>query len=284
MQKNSISKEINNDEISDKSEKKQISKKVKKGIFGYSFWQILEYFIVYSILGYVIETLYGLLTKGVIESRQSMLYGPFCCIYGLGAICLLCIPKSAKKNNWTLFIAGFIIGSVVEYIVSWVGEVIFNIKWWDYSNFPLNINGRVCVYFSIFWGILTICLNKVINPTVDKVLGKVPIKILHVLTVIIMVFMGFDFIISSFALKMFETRLIYNYNLEVQGAEDYYEKYLDIYQNNSGLKEFVDKVFSDEKMLKTFPNIKFTLHDGSILLVKDILTDIKPYYIKVFDV
>ena len=284
MQKNSISKEINNDEISDNSEKKQISKKVKKGIFGYSFWQIFEYFIVYSILGYVIETLYGLLTKGVIESRQSMLYGPFCCIYGLGAICLLCIPKSAKKNNWTLFIAGFIIGSVVEYIVSWVGEVIFNIKWWDYSNFPLNINGRVCVYFSIFWGILTICLNKVINPTVDKVLGKVPIKILHVLTVIIMVFMAFDFIISSFALKMFETRLIYNYNLEVQGAEDYYEKYLDIYQNNPGLKEFVDKVFSDEKMLKTFPNIKFTLQDGSILLVKDILTDIKPYYIKVFDV
>ena len=284
MQKNSISKEINNDEISDNSEKKQISKKVKKGIFGYSFWQILEYFIVYSIWGYVIETLYGLLTKGVIESRQSMLYGPFCCIYGLGAICLLCIPKPAKKNNWTLFIAGFIIGSVVEYIVSWVGEVIFNIKWWDYSNFPLNINGRVCVYFSIFWGILTICLNKVINPTVDKVLGKVPMKILHVLTVIIMIFMAFDFIISSFALKMFETRLIYNYNLEVQGAEDYYEKYLDIYQNNPGLKEFVDKVFSDEKMLKTFPNIKFTLHDGSILLVKDILTDIKPYYIKVFDV
>ena len=282
MQKSKITKNETN--TSDTNESNKISKKVKKGIFGYSFRQMLEYFIVYSILGYVIETLYGLLTKGVIESRQSMLYGPFCCIYGLGAICLLCIPKSAKKNNWTLFIAGFIIGSVVEYVVSWVGEVIFNIKWWDYSNFPLNINGRVCVYFSIFWGILTICLNKVINPTVDKVLGKIPIKVLHVLTVIIMVFMAFDFIISSFALKMFETRLIYNYNLEVQGAEDYYEKYLDIYQNNPGLKEIVDKVFSDEKMLKTFPNIKFTLQDGSILLVKDILTDIKPYYIKVFDV
>ena len=282
MQKSKITKNETN--TPDTNESNKISKKVKKGIFGYSFRQIVEYFIVYSILGYVIETLYGLLTKGVIESRQSILYGPFCCIYGLGAICLLCIPKSAKKNNWTLFIAGFIIGSVVEYVVSCVGEVIFNIKWWDYSNFPLNINGRVCVYFSIFWGILTICLNKVINPTVDKVLGKIPIKVLNVLTVIIMVFMAFDFIISSFALKMFETRLIYNYNLEVQGAEDYYEKYLDIYQNNPGLKEFVDKVFSDEKMLKTFPNIKFTLQDGSILLVKDILTDIKPYYIKVFDV
>lgn len=284
MQKNKISKEVKNDEIINNSEKKQISKKVKKGIFGYSFWQVLEYFIIYSVLGCIIETLYGLLTKGVIESRQSMLYGPFCCIYGLGAICLLCIPKSAKKNNWTLFIAGFIIGSVLEYIVSMVGEVIFNIKWWDYSNFPLNINGRICVYFSIFWGILTICLNKVINPTVDKLLAKVPIKVLHILTAIIIVFMAFDFIISSFALKMFETRVIYNYNLDVQGVEDYYEDYLHIYQNNPGLKEFVDKVFSDEKMLKTFPNIKFTLQDGSILWIKDVLTDIKPYYIKVFNV
>ena len=90
----------------------------KKKIFGYSLWEISQYFIVYSILGYILETIYGLLTKGVIESRQSVLYGPFCCIYGLGAIFLICIPKSAKKNNWTLFIAGFIIGSLVEYIIS----------------------------------------------------------------------------------------------------------------------------------------------------------------------
>lgn len=274
MLKNKKSKDTSESNFSEKNIEKQISKKVKRNLFDYSFWQILEYFIIYSVLGCIIETLYGLLTKGVLESRQSMLYGPFCCIYGLGAICLLCIPKSAKKNNWTLFFAGFVIGSVVEYIVSWIGEVVFNIKWWDYSNFPLNINGRICVYFSIFWGILTICLNKVINPTVDKVLSKVPVKVLLILTVIIIVFMAFDFIISSFALKMFETRIIYNYNLDVQGEEDYYEKYLSIYQNNPELKEFVDKVFSDEKMLKTFPNIKFKLQDGSILLIRDILTEV----------
>ena len=277
------SSEKNDVKASNEKEENKLSKKVKKNKFNYSIWTVLEYFIIYSFIGYVIETLYGLLTKGVIESRQSMLYGPFCCIYGLGAICLICIPKSAKKNNWTLFITGFLIGSVVEYVVSWIGEVIFNIKWWDYSSYPLNINGRICVYFSIFWGILTICLNKVINPTVDKILAKIPVKTLHILTVILIIFIAIDFLITSFALKMFETRLIYNYNLEVQGAEDYYEHYLYIYQNNPGLKDFVDKVFSDEKMIRTFPNIKFTLQDGSILWVKDILTDIKPYYIKLFD-
>ena len=263
---------------------KNVAKKGKKKftIFGYNIWQILHYFIIYSFLGYVIETLYGLLTKGVIESRQSMLYGPFCCIYGLGAICLLCIPKGAKKNNWTLFIAGFVIGSVVEFVVSWVGECIFHIKWWDYSNYPLNINGRVCIIFSIFWGILTICLNKVINPTVDKIVEKIPNKVLHIATIILIIFMAIDFAITSFALKMFSTRVIYNYGLEVQGAEEYYEEYLEMYQENPELKEFVDKYFSDEKMLKTFPNVKFTLKDGSILWIKDILTDIQSYYIKVF--
>lgn len=263
---------------------KKAEQNVKKKftIFGYDMWQILQYFIIYSFLGYIIETLFGLLTKGVIESRQSMLYGPFCCIYGLGAICLLCIPKAAKKNNWTLFIAGFIIGSVVEYIVSWIGECIFHIKWWDYSNYPLNINGRICIIFSIFWGILTICLNKVINPTVDKIVDKIPKKFLHVTTIILIIFIAIDFFITGFALKMFSTRVIFNYDLEVQGAEEYYEQYLSLYQENSELREFVDKYFSDEKMLKTFPNVKFTLKDGSILLIKDILTYIKPYYIKIF--
>ena len=263
---------------------KKAEQNVKKKftIFGYDMWQILQYFIIYSFLGCIIETLFGLFTKGVIESRQSMLYGPFCCIYGLGAICLLCIPKGAKKNNWTFFIAGFIIGSVVEYIVSWIGECIFHIKWWDYSNYPLNINGRVCIIFSIFWGILTICLNKVINPTVDKIVEKIPQKFLHITTIILIIFTAIDFFITGFALKMFSTRVIYNYNLEVQGTEEYYEQYLSLYQNNPELKEFVDKFFSDEKMLKTFPNVKFTLKDGSILLIKDVLTDIKPYYIKIF--
>ncbi len=264
-----------------KKEKNQTNKR-KFQIFGYDIWDILQFFIVYSILGYVIETIFGMLTKGVVESRQSMLYGPFCLIYGLGAICLICIPKGAKKNNWTLFIAGFIIGSVVEYVVSWAGECIFNVKWWDYSGAPFNINGRVCLLFSIFWGILTICLNKVIKPTVDSVISKIPVKILHRIIIIVIAFITVDFLVSSFALKMFSTRLIYNNNLEVAGQEEYYEEYLALYQNNEGLRNFCDKVFSDEKMLKTFPNLKLTLKDGSILWVKDVLTDIKPYYFKIF--
>ena len=149
--------------------KKEKTKK-KFTILGMSIWRVLAYFIIYSILGYLIETLFGLVTKGVIESRQSFLYGPFCAIYGLGAVIMIGLLQYFKKNNFTLFFGGFLIGSVVEYLVSLFGEMMLHVKWWDYSNIPLNINGRICVYFSIFWGILAIFLMTYINKKVDKLL------------------------------------------------------------------------------------------------------------------
>ena len=75
-----------------------------------------------------------------------------------------------KKNNYTLFAAGFVIGSIIEYLVSLIGELIFHIKWWDYSDQILNLNGRICVLFSLFWGLLAIYLMSDINKRVDKLI------------------------------------------------------------------------------------------------------------------
>ena len=91
----------------------------------------------------MIETVYGIITKGVWESRQSFLYGPFCGIYGVGAVVMILSLQYFNQNNNRLFIGGFIVGSIVEYVVSLFGEYVLNTKWWDYSNMPLNINGRI---------------------------------------------------------------------------------------------------------------------------------------------
>ena len=120
-------------------------------ICGFTITRILAYFIIYSVIGFIIETIFGLLTKGVVESRKSFLYGPFCGIYGIGAVVMIIGLQKFKKNNYTLFIGGFIIGSIVEYVISLIGEIIFHIKWWDYSDMPFNINGRICIWFSFFW-------------------------------------------------------------------------------------------------------------------------------------
>ncbi len=274
------------DEVENIKQKEETYKEKKKfTIMGISIWRMLAYFIIYSVVGFIIETAFGFVTKGVIESRKSFLYGPFCAIYGVGAVIMIPLLQRFKKNNYTLFFGGFVIGSCVEYIISLIGEFIFHIKWWDYSDMAFNINGRICIAFSFFWGILAIYLMSHFNPMIDKVINqikeKISIKVLKTACITVILLLFIDFLISSFALKMFFTRIVTKYNLELDTYDEYIFECAQIYKNED-IKNFTLKHFSDEKMLKTFPNIKLTGKDGNIIFVKDILSDIQPYYIKVF--
>ena len=244
-----------------------------------TFKRILAYFIIYSFLGFIIETIFGMLTKGVIESRQSCLYGPFCCIYGLGAAVMIPGLQKFKKKNWTLFLAGAIEGSIVEYVISWLGEIVFHIKWWDYSNMPFDINGRICLLFTIFWGILALVLMRLINPYIEKFIDKIPKKLFSVLTIGGTILLILDLLITAFGLQVFYTRFTKKYDLNLE--ED---KNLMVSQEvleNEFVQKLSNTIFTDEKILRTFPNIKYKDNDGNIIWVKDILTDIKPYYYKI---
>lgn len=259
------------------------SEKKKFTILGFSIWRILAYFIIYSIIGYIVETLFGIITKGVWESRQSFLYGPFCGIYGMGAVVMIVFLKYFNQNNNRLFIGGFIIGSVVEYIVSWYGDVFLHIKWWDYSNMPLNINGRICVFFSLFWGFLAIYLISYVNPKIDKLINfiksKLSIKLLKIVTIAIIVFLFLDCLVTGYALKMFFVRKVHENNLQVIGKEEIDNKYEKIY-NNEQLSNFIYKYFGDKKMIRTFPNLKTQDVNGNMIYFDCFIGDIKPYYYK----
>lgn len=268
------------EEVLEKTEVKSNGKKEFK-IFGISIWRLLAYFIIYSVIGWLIETCFGLLTKGVIESRKSFLYGPFCGIYGLGAVVMILGLQRFNKNNYSLFFGGFLIGSIIEYVISWIGEMIFHVVWWDYSDMAFNINGRVCIIFSFFWGVLAIYLMSHFNPKVDRLIDKISPKALKIVTTIGVAFLLIDCIISGFALKMFYTRLIDNYHIEIQNAQKYADECRELYEIPE-VKKFVDKYWNDEKILKTFPNLKIPDSNGNIILIRDILTDIQPYYIELF--
>ncbi len=265
---------------------KEAEKKKKITIMGLSIWRILAYFIIYSFVGYIIETIFGIITKGVWESRQSFLYGPFCSIYGLGATIMILFLHKFSKKYTTLFFGGFIVGSIVEYLVSWIGELILGVKWWDYSNMPLNINGRICVYFSIFWGFLALYLIASFNPRIDKFINwikaKISLKALKTLTLSVTLILLIDFIITGIAMSFFLIRMIAKNNLNVPNKEIIIEKYDNIY-NNEKLSNFIYKYWGDRKMIKTFPNIKVQDIDGNIIYIDSLLKDIKPYYFKFFE-
>lgn len=264
--------------------REELKNDVKKfTIFGVSIWRIFAYFIIYSVIGYIIETVFGMVTKGVIESRQSFLYGPFCAIYGLGAVVMILSLKYFNKNHNTLFVGGFIVGSIVEYIVSWYGDVFLNVKWWDYSNMPLNINGRICVFFSLFWGFLAIYLMGYANPRVDKLINKIKSKIsinkLKIITTIIILFMAVDCIITGIAIKLFMIRKVHEYDLKVSNKQEIEEAYSVIYKNDK-IDEFIMRYFGDKKMIKTFPNLKTQDENENMLYFDCYVGDIKPYYYK----
>lgn len=263
---------------------KEVEVKEKKHIkiAGITLWRIVAYFIIYSVVGFIIETIFGVLTKGVLESRKSFLYGPFCSIYGLGAVLMILPLQRFKKNNYTLFAAGFVIGSIIEYLVSLIGELIFHIKWWDYSDQILNLNGRICVQFSLFWGLLAIYLMSDINKRVDKLIDflkkNISMGILKTAVVLVSIFLAFDLGITAYALQMFTIRIVYDNNLNVANKQYIDEQYEKIYVKDTKQKEFILKYFDDEKMIKTFPNIKIEDVDGNILFYRKYVKDIKPYY------
>ena len=262
---------------------KEVEVKEKKHIkiAGITLWRIVAYFIIYSVVGFIIETIFGILTKGVLESRKSFIIGPFCSIYGLGAVIMILALQKFKKNNYTLFFGGFLVGSIIEYVISLIGEAIFHVVWWDYSDMAFNINGRICVAFSMFWGILAIYLITHFNPKVDKFLEKFSYKQLKKAVIIIMIFLMIDMVITGIGLKVFFVRLVSENKVQLNIEEKYIDKYIEQYKNMP-MKSLVDKIFSNKEMLKTFPNLKITNKDGNVVLIRDILSDINPYYLKVF--
>ncbi len=256
-------------------------------ILGFSIWKLFAYFIIYSIAGYIIETLFGIFTKGVWESRQSFLYGPFCAIYGLGAVIMIVFLQYFTKNYNTLFIGGFIIGSITEYLVSLIGELILGVKWWDYSNMPLNLDGRICVFYSIFWGFLGIYLMCSLNPKVDRLIEWIKSKIsmpkLKTITSSLIIFLLIDCIVTGYAISLFIIRMIEKNNLDVQNKEIISSQYSKIYEENPKRAEFIYKFWGDKKMLKTFPNLKITDKNGNIIYMDSLLPDIQPYYLLVHE-
>ena len=262
------------------------NKKHTLKIAGITIWRLLAYFIIYSIAGYIIETAFGFFTKGLLESRKGFLYGPFCPIYGVGAVLMILALQPFKKNNYTLFFGGFVVGSILEYIISFLGEIIFKVNWWDYSDRFLNINGRICFTFSLFWGLLAIYLIRHFNPIVDKLMNrmkeKFSVKLIKTVVIFSIVFLLIDGVLTGMALKLFFARTVYTYNLDVANKQKYISEYEEIKKHEEILK-LGDKAFSDKKMLKTFPNLKLKGINGEIIYMDSIYKDIKPYYFKFFN-
>lgn len=256
-------------------------------ICGVSVWRIFAYFVIYSFLGYILEVLFGMITEGVIQSRQSFMYGPFCTIYGFGAVLMLLPLKKVDSQNRIInfFLAG-VIGCLVEYSVSLFGEKVLHTKWWDYTDYFLNIHGRTCLYFGILWGVLGMLLIDFINPRVDFLIEKlkefIPKKRQKIMIILSNLLLVVDLAVSTIAVDLYQTRAIVENDIDVIDYKRYERHYQEIYRNEK-VKNRIMATWGDEVMIKTFPNLKITDVRGEVIYLNTFYPNINNYYFKVFD-
>ncbi len=224
--------------------------------------QLFWYFLIFSILGLVIETLYCYFTMGILESRKGFIWGPFCPVYGVcGAILIYILDKMNLKNIIKLFIAGFIIGSIGEYILSYILESIYGIRFWNYEYLQYNLNGRISLIFSIYWGILAIILIKFVKPLIDKFVNIIIPNKRNIIEFGIFIFLCIDGLATIWAIQTYQNRVLYNIEYKAKNNNPIF-KIREIVENN---------YFTNDRISNTFPNLRIKDENGKEIWIRSLL-------------
>lgn len=145
-------------------------------INGIDLYHMINWFIIYSFFGWVWETFYVSIKQGEFINR-GFISGPFCTIYGCGAIAVYTILKPAEGNLFILFFGGIVVATLLEYFTAVLMESIFHTSWWDYSDKKFNFQGRICLGASLGWGVFTVILFRVLHPVVENLVSLYPVYV-----------------------------------------------------------------------------------------------------------
>ncbi len=160
-------------------------------------YELLYIFIITSICGYFIELVWSFITKGIFINHSAVVIGPFNFAYGICGVALTLLLYKFKDESYSkIFLLSFIGGSILEYIMSFGMEIVLGFTAWDYSNNFLNINGRICLLFSIFWGFLGIFWIKILYPQIGKILNKFNPQAYKIIIICLTVFLLLDILLT----------------------------------------------------------------------------------------
>ena len=174
---------------------------------GCSFYKLVSLFFIGAFLGDITETIFCLLTTGILMSRSSVVYGPFSIVWGLGcALLTLFLYRYRNKSDRYIFMAGTFLGGAYEYVCIVFTELVFGTVFWDYSGFAFNLGGRINLLYCFFWGIAAVVWLKMIYPLLSGLVEKIPPKAGKLVCNCLIVFMIFNMILSSLALARYTER------------------------------------------------------------------------------
>ena len=130
-------------------------------------------FWIFSFFGWCLERMFAAATRSPRQRRRCLLLSPLCPVYGLGMAAVLALPP-ALLTGPGLYLSGGLAATAAEYLYHWWGEVFLGVRFWDYSDRPGNLSGRVCPLYTLFWGVLALALVYVLQPLSAPLLAHVP--------------------------------------------------------------------------------------------------------------
>ena len=217
----------------------QENQKVSSFAVGMGFYKLFWVFFIGCFLGVILEMVWCVLKNHVVESRTGLIYGPFNLVYGIGALVItVALHWLAKKSDLWIFVGGAVIGAAFEYLCSCVQEMMFGTVSWEYSAMLFNLNGRINLLYSVFWGILALLWVKVLYPRMSDLIEKIPNKVGRPLTWFLLVFMVFNTVMSGLA--------VYRMSQRYEGIPAH-----------GPVAEYFDRHYPDERMDIIYPNMNF---------------------------
>ena len=206
-------------------------------------------FIIYSILGWLMEIIHARVTLKRFVNR-GFLIGPYCPIYGCGAILITVLLNGLKNNVIIFFIMSMLLCGTLEYLTSYVMEKFFNLRWWDYSNKNLNINGRICLETLLPFGILGTIIMYISNPFIINIITLLSYKWLNILFYILAIIFIIDFIITIITiLTIKKTTAV----ISEENKEDSTEQ---ITQKVKELLLGKPKAFAEKRLFNAYPKLR----------------------------
>lgn len=223
------------------------------------FYELFLYFFIYSVIGWCTEMVYCRLGQGKWVDR-GFLYGPYCPIYGFGGLIVLIFLEPFANNKIIVFLLAMILTTLLEYVTSFIMEKLFDAKWWDYSEMPFNINGRVCLLNSVLFGLLGLIITYIIHPHVENLVNYIPNNYIQYIVLLIMIILSVDFTFTLNSLLNFKDKL-----KEIESIKETFKE-----KSNAKNKAITSKLnelkqnlierrlkVSDKRIIKAFPDLKF---------------------------
>lgn len=161
-------------------------------IFGIDGYEVVMWFLTYSMMGWLVESIYMSFCNHKITNK-GFAKGPFCPIYGFGALTVFFVLRPYSDNSILLFFLGSFLATTLEFLTALVMKHIFGEIWWDYHEKPFNYRGIICLESSIAWGFYTLFLFMFLQNIVAAFVAMIPVRAGRVIGNLILIGYIMDF-------------------------------------------------------------------------------------------